>query len=83
MQAQGTRSNVEQDDASDRAIIDALIDDPGPWAVDDLKREFLNPLAVEDSLNRLVGVGMVHRLGDGFVFASRTAKQAAAIYEQG
>ena len=81
MQGNDTRSLVEQDDVSDRAIIDALIDDPGPWALDDLKREFLNPLAVEDSLARLVGVGMVHRIGDGFVFASRTAKQAAAIFE--
>jgi len=82
MHDQSTRSNIEFDDASDRAIIDALTDDPGPWAVVELQREFLNPLAVEDSLNRLVGVGMVHRIGDGFVFASRTAKQAAAIYEQ-
>lgn len=81
MQDKGIASNAEQDDASDRAIIDALIDDPGPWAVVELQREFLNPLTVEDSLNRLVGVGMVHRLGDGFVLATRTAKQAAAIFE--
>ncbi len=71
---------AEQDDVTDRAIMDALIDDPGPWAVVELQREFSNPLSVLDSLNRLVGVGMVHRF-DGFVFAGRTAKQAAAIFE--
>jgi len=60
--------------------MDVLLDDPGPWAVEELQREFLAPIAVVDSINRLAGVGMVHRL-DGFVFATRTAKQAAALFE--
>lgn len=74
------RTPAEQDDVADRSIMDVLIDDPGPWAVEELQREFLAPIAVLDSLNRLAGVGMVHRL-DGFVFATRTAKQAAALFE--
>lgn len=73
-------SPARQDDASDRTVIDALIDDPGPWAVVELQREFLNPLTVEDCLNRLAGRGFVHRF-DGFVFASRTAREAADIFE--
>ena len=74
------RTPAEQDDVADRSIMYVLLDDPGPWAVEELQREFLAPIAVVDSLNRLAGVGMVHRL-DGFVFATRTAKQAAALFE--
>lgn len=80
MQDQGYSAAVDQDESTDRAIMDALIDDPGPWAVVELQRELSNALAVEDGLARLVGVGMVHQI-EGFVFASRTAKQAAAIFE--
>jgi hypothetical protein len=61
--------------------MDALIDHPGPWAVAELQREFKNPLTVADAVSRLAGVGMIHRLGDDFVFASRTAIRAAAIFE--
>ena len=75
------RTPQEQDDASDRAIMDMLLDHPGPWALAELQREFSNPLAAADAVNRLAGVGMLHRFGEGFVFASRTAKQAAAIFE--
>ena len=74
------RTPAEQDDVADRSIMDVLLDDPGPWAIEELQREFLAPIAVVDSINRLAGVGMVHRL-DGFVFATRTAKQAAALFE--
>lgn len=72
---------AEQDDVSDRAILDELIYEPGPWSVSELQRQFSDAVAVEDSLNRLAGVGLIHRL-EGFVFATRAAKQAAAIYEQ-
>ena len=81
MHDQSTSSPAEQDDVNDRAIIDVLIDDPGPWAVAELQREFLEPIPVLDSINRLAAVGMLHRLGDEFVFATRTAKQAAALFE--
>jgi hypothetical protein len=80
MQGNDTRSIQEQDDASDHAIMGFLLDDPGPWCEVELTREFSNPLSVEDGLNRLACEGMIHRL-DGFVFASRTAKQAHAIYQ--
>jgi hypothetical protein len=74
------RTPAEQDDVADRAIMDLLLDDSGPWAVAELQREFRAPVSALDSLNRLAGVGMVHRL-DEFVFATRTAKRAAALFE--
>jgi hypothetical protein len=75
------RTPQEQDDVSERAIMDALIDHPGPWALAELQREFKDPLSVEDAVNRLAGVGMIHRLGDDFVFASRTATRAAEVFD--
>lgn len=75
------RTPAERDDVSERAIMDLLIDDPGPWALAELQREFSgHPILVEDAINRLAGVGMVHKL-DRFVFASRTAKQASEVFE--
>ena len=44
------RTPAEQDDVADRSIMDVLLDDPGPWAVEELQREFLAPIAVVDSL---------------------------------
>lgn len=73
---------LAEQDVSDRAILDELIYEPGPWSVAGLQRQFSDAVAVEDSINRLVGVGLIHRL-EGFVFASRTAKQAHAIYQGG
>ncbi len=80
MQGNDTRSIQEQDDASDFAIMGLLLDDPGLWSEDELKRQFKKPLAAVDSLNRLVGEGMIHRVDGGFVFASRVARQAHSIY---
>ncbi len=71
----------EMEDVSDRTVMEfLLVNDPGLWAVADLQREFRNPLDLEDSLNRLVGAGMAHRVGEGFVMASRTAKQASEMF---
>ena len=80
MHDQSTSTLRGQDDASDHAIMGFLLDDPGPWSEIELKRQFQKPLAVEDGLSRLVCEGMIHRLA-GFVFASRTAKQAHSTYQ--
>ena len=81
MRDQGYSSAVEQDDATDQAIMGLLlIDHPGLWSVGEVVREMGDELRAQDTLARLAGAGLVHRI-EGFVFASRTAKQAAAIFE--
>jgi hypothetical protein len=74
-----TASAVEQDDATDRAIMDLLlIDHPGVWSVGEVERELADPVAAQDGLARLTRAGLVHRLGE-FVFPTRTAGRAAAL----
>jgi hypothetical protein len=60
---------------ADAAVLALLIDSPGPWAVDEVQREIGDAVAAADSLARLVGGGLAHRI-DGFVFPSRAARLA-------
>ena len=72
---------VAQDDATDQAIMGLLlIDHPGLWSVEEVVREMGDELRAQDGLSRLAGAGLVHRFGS-FVFATRTATQAHAIYQ--
>lgn len=54
-------------------------DDQRPWSVDEIEREIGKETA--DSLNRLYGGSLIHRL-DRFVWASRAALMAEAIEQQ-
>lgn len=74
-----TRSVAAIEADTDRALLTVLLDDPGLWAVEEVEREMSDPLKAVDGLARLGAVGLVHRL-EGFVFASRAAKQAHTIY---
>jgi hypothetical protein len=68
----------------DQAVLSALLFEPasGPWAIDELARETRrSPVEVDDSLWRLSRTGVVHRLGDSFVFVSRAAAHAAALLD--
>ena len=65
----------------DQAVLDLLLhgDAAGPWAEEELVREIGDHIAVTDALARLGGVGLLHRLGGGFVFASRAAVRASRL----
>lgn len=66
---------------TDRALLAVLLDDPCLWAVEEIGRELNDPVEAESSLSRLHAAGLAHRLDGGFVFASRAARQADAIYQ--
>ena len=70
-------------DRVDQAILSLLLFEPGlgPWAIDELVREIGSRIDVDDSLWRLRRTGVIHRLGDGFVFASRAAAHAGALLD--
>lgn len=75
MQHQRTLSPAEADGQIDAATL-SLLTGPRvqrPWSVDEIEREIGD--GATDSLNRLYGVGLVHRL-DGFVWATRAALAA-------
>jgi hypothetical protein len=64
-----------------QAILDLLLrtHDSGPWAIEELVREIGDRVAVDDALARLHGAGLVHRLQEGFVFATRAAIRATQL----
>jgi hypothetical protein len=82
-QPSSARSPRDDADQVDRAIQSLLLFEPsvGPWAIDELVREIGDHIDVDDSLQRLHRASLIHRLDDGFVFASRAAAHAATLLE--
>ena len=78
MQGQRTLTPAEADGQMDSAVLGCLRgkDEQRPWSVDEITREIGSDAT--DSLNRLYGVGLIHRL-DGFVWATRAAVAADVI----
>lgn len=73
MHDQGTSTAVYDDAVIDGEVMNMLLTlDPRPWSRDEIVREIGSEPAVTDSLNRLHGGGLIHRL-DGFVFPTRAA----------
>ncbi|HEY1687897.1 MAG TPA: hypothetical protein VGF95_03435 [Solirubrobacteraceae bacterium] len=71
-------TSAEREGAIDRAILGMMLDsaDQRPWSVDEVEREVGE--RVDDSLSRLYGAGLIHRL-EGFVWATRAALAADEI----
>ncbi|HEY3864548.1 MAG TPA: hypothetical protein VGL54_00505 [Solirubrobacteraceae bacterium] len=78
MPDQDTPSIIEQDAGTDSAILSLLIEETShrPWAVEEIAREIGS--SPKDSLNRLYGGGLIHRLNE-FVWATRAAVVADDI----
>jgi len=74
MPDKGTSTFADDDAATDGEIMTTLLvtDAPRLWSVEEIVREVGDEPAVTDSLNRLHGGGLIHRLG-GFVFPTRAA----------
>jgi hypothetical protein len=79
MQEKGIGPVVGRDAATDEAIIGLLVEDRGIWSTGEMKRVIGDEIAAADSLARLRRGGLVNQCGD-FVFASRTALEAAGIW---
>jgi predicted transcriptional regulator len=65
----------------DAVVLRLLVEDPGPWHVGELEREFDKAPPVRDALSRLAVAGMVHRIEGDFVFASASGRYAHAMGE--
>lgn len=78
MHDEPTPTVIERDAQEDSAILALLMLETShrPWAVEEIAREMGRD--VTDSLNRLYGGGLIHRL-ESFVWASRAAVMADEI----
>ena len=70
--------NVGEEDR-DRCVLGLmLVDSPWPWTVDEIACELHTLIGAADSVGRLAGAGLIHRLGE-FVFPTRAARRADQI----
>jgi hypothetical protein len=69
---------AEDEERIDMALLGLLLSTDRLWSIDEVSREIGDPLEVADSIARLHGAGLVHRL-ESFVFASRPAVQAMRL----
>jgi hypothetical protein len=77
MQDEDMRSPAEQEREIDAAIMGLMLDERFDlWAIVEVEREIGDAVAVRDSLRRLRGAGLIHRLELGFVMATRAARLA-------
>ena len=76
MQHEPTATPAEEDDRTDQLVINLLADPDQPWSEEEIIRELtgISRLAVVNSLARLRGKGVIHRLNE-FVFMTRAARQ--------
>lgn len=76
--------SVDDEARVDAAVLDLLLhgETAGPWAEEELTREIGGRVAIADSLTRLAGAGLVHRLAGGFVFASRAAVRGGRLWDE-
>ncbi len=65
------------DEQRDRAVLDLILCDSlgAPWSTDELVRTIGDRIGTLDSVARLQGDGLVHRLGE-FVFPTLAARRA-------
>jgi predicted transcriptional regulator len=83
MQDQRIQDEQTTDDLSeqdhDRAVLELLLCDRVPWAVEEIAREVSGKrVDVIDAIARLVATGLLHR-HDDFVFLTRAARRADEI----
>jgi hypothetical protein len=78
MQDQPIPTAIERDAQTDSTLLMVLLAETShrPWSVDEIAREMGDDPS--DSLRRLYGGGLIHRL-DGFVWATRAAALADEI----
>jgi hypothetical protein len=79
MQDKGIETPAERDAETDSAVLGLLVyDHAGLWSVAEVEREIGNRVAAADSMARLHGAGLIHRL-ENFVFATRAATRGIGL----
>jgi hypothetical protein len=70
--------HVSEEDR-DKCVLSLMLSDSSwPWTVDEIARSLDNEIGAHDSVARLVGDGLAHRLGE-LVLPTRAARRANEI----
>jgi DNA-binding HxlR family transcriptional regulator len=77
VQHEPTATPLEDDDRTDQLVLNLLVEPDQPWSEEEIIRELtgVSRIAVIDSLARLRGKGVVHRLNE-FAFMTRPARES-------
>ena len=78
MHAERSSTPADEESQIDAAVLGLLLGRPAIWAVEEIGREIGDDTAVSDSVARLYGTGLVHRM-DWFVFPTRAAVEYARL----
>jgi hypothetical protein len=62
-------------------VLELLLGEDRPWALEELAREVGDRVETIDAVADLHGHGLVNRIGDEFVIASRAALSGRAMQE--
>jgi hypothetical protein len=73
-----THSIAEQEDHTDKVVLEYLLLSKWPWSVEEIGRKINDSTDTEDAVARLSAEGLVHRLG-GFVFPARAALRSVDL----
>jgi hypothetical protein len=65
------------------AVLELLIHEDRPWAVDELAREIGDRIDTVDAIADLHGHGLVNKIGADYVIASRAALCSHALQQGG
>jgi hypothetical protein len=63
---------------TDNVVLALIFREEWPWSVEEIGRELNNQTEASDAVCRLLGSGLVHRLGD-LVFPTRADRRGAEI----
>jgi hypothetical protein len=63
---------------TDNVVLALIFREKWPWSVEEIGRELNDQTEASDAVCRLLGSGLVHRLGD-LVFPTRAARRGAEI----
>jgi hypothetical protein len=79
--AQPIPEPVDEEAHAEWAVLNLLIDPDGqrPRSIDEIIRERSDRVAALDAIDRLYAFGLIHRTGDGFIFATRAAIRFSQI----
>jgi hypothetical protein len=72
------QDRCEQERQIDCVVLSFMFNEPWPWSVEEIAREYGDTTEAAASIRRLTETGLVHRLGE-FVIPTHAARRAAEI----